>query len=230
MATDAAFVDADDLLASIQMRVREHVFADDEPVFTNSERSGRPPLAGVAAAGLAIGAVIAAIAVALGGGAGEDNTLRRAAAPRPAPNYAAAATTLAARTQPGAELGRVIVPSVAYDHMVVQGADAKDLARHAGHYSSSSLPGQAGTVAVAARLTPRGMPFGVLAQVRAGEVIEVHMPYAVFNYRVDQVRTVPLSDTAALRGTTGSKLAVTAVRGTQRLVLAGSLAGVTPVK
>ena len=228
MATDAAHVD--DLMASIQKRVREHVFADDEPVFTKRVRPARPPLAGVAAAGLAVCVVLAAIAFAFAGGGSDEQTLRRAAAPRPAPNYAAAATTLAARTQPGAELGRVIVPSVAYDHAVVQGADANDLARHAGHYSSSPLPGQAGTVAVAARLTPRGVPFGVLAQVRAGEVIEVHMPYAVFKYRVDSVRTVPLSETAALRGTTGSKLAVTAVRGNQRLVLAGSLAGVTPVK
>jgi hypothetical protein len=53
------------------------------------------------------------------------------------------------------------------------------------------------------------------------------MPYGTFTYHVDRVRQVAFADTRALRGTTGSRVALTAVSGGRRLVIAGTLRSTT---
>jgi LPXTG-site transpeptidase (sortase) family protein len=144
-----------------------------------------------------------------------------------AAQLASAAAGLAASAQPGQEIGRVLVPAIAYEHGIVQGAALGYLAHNAGHYASGALPGQPGTVGIAARTVSGGPPYGALAKVAGGEQIVLRMPYGTFTYHVDSVRQVAFADTSALRGATGSRVALTAVSGGRRLVIAGTLRSTT---
>ena len=180
-----------------------------------------------------VAAAIGGSLVLLGGGSATKSKPAAKVAPKArsatpsAAQLASAAAGLAASARPGQEIGRVLVPEVAYEHGIVQGAALNYLAHDAGHYASGALPGQPGTVGIAARTVSGGAPFGALATVIPGQQIVLRMPYAVFTYHVDSVKQVAFADTSALRGTSGSRVVLTAVNGGRRLVIAGTLRSVT---
>lgn len=90
----------------------------------------------------------------------------------------------------GAPFGRIVIPKIGVDTVVVNGTDADDLRKGPGHYSDTTYPGLKGTVAIAGHRTTYGAPFRNVDQLKGGEEIVVEMPYGRFTYRVEKQQIV----------------------------------------
>jgi sortase A len=95
------------------------------------------------------------------------------------------------RVHDGQAIGRIRIPSIGVDKVVVQGTDEGALMNGPGHYPATPLPGAHGTVGIAGHRTTYGAPFRHLDGVHAGDRITVTMPYGTFAYRVERMRIVP---------------------------------------
>ena len=101
-----------------------------------------------------------------------------------------AARTLNRRTDDGQPLGRIRMPSIGVNSVVVAGTDSSSLRRGPGHYPGTALPGAGTTVAIAGHRTTYGAPFRRLDDLERGDVITVRMPYGRVVYRVERTRIV----------------------------------------
>jgi sortase A len=90
----------------------------------------------------------------------------------------------------GAAVGRIAIPRIGADYMVVQGTDSSSLERGPGHYRSTALPGLGQTVAIAGHRTTYLAPFRHLDALRPGDRIVLRMPYGRFIYHVQFTRIV----------------------------------------
>jgi sortase A len=91
----------------------------------------------------------------------------------------------------GEAVGRIRIPSIGVDKVVVQGTDESALLNGPGHYPATPFPGAHGTVGIAGHRTTYGAPFRHLDGVHPGDRITVRMPYGLFAYRVERTRIVP---------------------------------------
>ncbi len=100
------------------------------------------------------------------------------------PSTPAAATTAvgpalisAAVTVPtppeGSVVGRLRIPAIGVDQYVVEGTSEGDLSKGPGHYIGTSMPGQAGNVAIAGHRTTYGAPFNNLNALKVGDQISL---------------------------------------------------------
>jgi sortase A len=90
----------------------------------------------------------------------------------------------------GAAVGRIMIPRIGADFVVVQGTDSSSLEQGPGHYPSTALPGLGQTVAIAGHRTTYLAPFRHLDALSPGDRIVVQMPYGRFVYRVQLARIV----------------------------------------
>jgi sortase A len=110
--------------------------------------------------------------------------------------------------RPGDPIGRLIIPRLGVDRVVVQGArgaaglspdsDAPYLRGGPVHYGVTPLPGAGEPFAVAGHRTTYGAPFYRLNELRRGDRIVVDTPYGRFIYRVARLTTVLPSDVGVL--------------------------------
>jgi len=85
----------------------------------------------------------------------------------------------------GDPLGRIIVPKLKIDPVVVNGTRwGPDLSRGPGRYPETSLPGLGELTAIAGHRTTFGAPFRHIDRLKAGDEITLELPYATFRYRV----------------------------------------------
>ncbi len=96
-----------------------------------------------------------------------------------------------ARLRAGETIGRIAIPRIGLDTTIIQGTSAPQLALGPGHYPSTALPGQGGTVAIAGHRTTFLEPFRHIDELRRGDLIEVRMPYGSFEYAVTGRQVVP---------------------------------------
>ena len=101
-----------------------------------------------------------------------------------------AARALARRAEPGQPIGRIRLPRIGLDSVMVQGTDSASLRKGPGHYPDTPLPGISGTVGVAGHRTTYGAPFRDIDDLKPGDAVEVQMPYATFAYEVERTRIV----------------------------------------
>jgi sortase A len=92
---------------------------------------------------------------------------------------------------PGDALGKLQIPRIGVSRFIVEGTDLSDLRRGPGHYPSTPLPGQHGTVAIAGHRTTYGAPFRHIDELRRGDSVVLDMTYGRFLYRVQGSRIVP---------------------------------------
>jgi sortase A len=115
---------------------------------------------------------------------------------------------------------------------MTRGADPASLRRGPGHYEDTELPGQGGTVAVAGHRTTYGAPFRDVDDLRAGDAVVVEMPYARFDYRVEQVQVLGPGATWVKRRSGQERLVLTACHprysAARRIVVFARLAGARP--
>jgi sortase A len=90
----------------------------------------------------------------------------------------------------GQAIGRIEIPHIHANYVMVEGTDAAALRKGPGHYSDTPFPGMPGTVGVAGHRTTYLAPFNKLDELRKGDVVRLEMPYAVMTYRVEQTRIV----------------------------------------
>ncbi len=93
----------------------------------------------------------------------------------------------------GEPVGRIRIPSIGADFVVVQGTDGATLRKGPGHYPDTTFPGLGGTVAIAGHRTTYLAPFRKVDKLRPGQEIVLEMPYGRFTYAVQRTRIVPPS-------------------------------------
>jgi sortase A len=95
------------------------------------------------------------------------------------------ARSLKERLDVGEPLGRLVIPELGIDPVVLHGTRwRQDLSRGPGHYERSSLPGLGKVVAIAGHRTTFGAPFRHIDRLDAGDSITLELPYGTFRYRV----------------------------------------------
>jgi sortase A len=100
------------------------------------------------------------------------------------------ARSLRRRSDRGDAIGRVRIPAIGVNSVMVEGTGTTDLREGPGHYPSTPLPGLRGTVAVAGHRTTYGAPFRNIDRVGRGDEIVVEMPYARFVYAFEREQIV----------------------------------------
>ena len=87
-------------------------------------------------------------------------------------------------------MGRIEIPKLDRDYVVVEGTDLGTLRKGPGHYPKTPFPGEGGTVAVAGHRTTYGAPFRTVDKLEEGDKLDMDMPYGKFTYRVDKIQIV----------------------------------------
>ncbi len=94
------------------------------------------------------------------------------------------------RMKDGEAIGRIDIDRIGVDMVVVQGTDTASLQKGPGHYKSTSIPGQPGTVAIAGHRTTYLAPFRKINEIEDGDEIRIEMPYGAFTYVVEKHEVV----------------------------------------
>ncbi len=95
----------------------------------------------------------------------------------------------------GEAWGRIELPTLGRDYVVVEGTDEAPLRKGPGHYSETPAPGHGGTVAIAGHRTTYLAPFRTIDQLEQGDEIVVEMPWARFTYAVEDQEIVEPTQT-----------------------------------
>jgi len=99
----------------------------------------------------------------------------------------------------GQAIGRIIVPRMGLNMVVVNGTDHETLKKGPGRYLGSAMPGQGQLVYIAGHRTTYLAPFSNIDQLHKGDKVTLVMPYATFVYRISGYRIVPANDLAVLK-------------------------------
>ncbi|MDQ3425954.1 MAG: class D sortase [Actinomycetota bacterium] len=161
---------------------------------------------------------------------------RIAPTPRPAveqPSRAKLAATYRKRTDTGDPIGRLTVPRLNLEIMVVFGTDRETLKKGPGLHPSTGFPGQRFLTYVAGHRTTYGAPFSDIDNLRPGDEITFEVPYGTYRYEVVGHRIVRDDQIEVLKGRGREELALQACWprffATHRYIAYGKLVGVDPV-
>jgi sortase A len=121
--------------------------------------------------------------------AGRDEITRSWASPAPTPTASgpgpSASAPPAAKPSYGTGIGLLYVPrmeSRVWGLPIHQGTGKDVLARGAGHYRLTAMPGEVGNFAVAAHRSGHGEPFGDFAELREGDKVYVQTRSTWYTY------------------------------------------------
>jgi sortase A len=110
----------------------------------------------------------------------------------------------------GDAIGAITIPRISLHRYVVQGTGTDDLRKGPGHYPSTPLPGERGTVAIAGHRTTYGAPFRHVDSLKRGDRIVVDMPYGRYVYRVQRLKIVEPTDLSVLKKVGYNRLVLSA--------------------
>lgn len=97
----------------------------------------------------------------------------------------------------GSPVGRIVIPEINANYVVVKGTGTSELESGPGVYSDTAFPGVPGTSAIAGHRTTWLAPFRDINLLRPGNHILLYMPYAHFTYTVVGQRVVLPTDVSA---------------------------------
>jgi sortase A len=120
------------------------------------------------------------------------------------------ARRFARQVNDGQAIGRIVIPGIDLNIVVIQGTSTGDLIQGPGHYPSTPFPGLPGTAAIAGHRTTYLAPFRHLDSLHGGNRIELQMPYATLDYRVQRTKVVQPTDLGILRPKGYQRLVLTA--------------------
>lgn len=136
------------------------------------------------------------------------------------------------RTGEGDALGKIEIPAIDASFTFVEGTDTGSLRKGPGHYPTTSLPGDRGTVALAGHRTTYLAPFRDIDDLNEGDSIRLQMPYGRFEYSVKGTRIVDPSDVSVLSPRKRARIVLTACHplysADERIVVFGRLSDATP--
>jgi sortase A len=127
----------------------------------------------------------------------------------------------------GEGIGRIRIPRIDLDAVVVQGTDDPALQNGPGHYPSTGIPGQGTTIGVAGHRTTYLAPLRRIDEVEDGDEVIIEMPYGTFTYVVEKHRIVEPTDVEIVREVGKERIVLTACHplysAAQRYALFGRL-------
>jgi sortase A len=100
------------------------------------------------------------------------------------------ARSLKQRLDGGVAAGRIRIPEIGANFVVLDGTSDAYLRKGPGFFPETPFPGSGGTTAIAGHRTTYGAPFRSIDDLDRGDAIVVEMPYARFEYRVERTRIV----------------------------------------
>ncbi len=118
----------------------------------------------------------------------EERTLR--SLPDQRRRMAFLARSLKQRLDGGEAAGRLRIPEIGVDQVVLDGTSDDHLRKGPGFFPETPFPGSGGTTAVAGHRTTYGAPFRSIDDLERGDAIVVEMPYARLEYEVERKRIV----------------------------------------
>ena len=110
----------------------------------------------------------------------------------------------------GQGIGRIKIPSIDADYVVVQGTDTASLQKGPGHYPYTAFPGQGKTIAIAGHRTTYLAPFRHINEIADGDEITLEMPYGTFTYEVEKHEIVDPEQTEIVDDVGYERLVLTA--------------------
>jgi len=132
----------------------------------------------------------------------------------------------------GDPIGRIAIPKIGADFVVVQGTDTASLRKGPGHYPETTFPGLPGTVAIAGHRTTYLAPFRHVDELKRGDRIVLTMPYARFTYRVQRTQIVDPNAHWVTRDVGYQRLVLSACHplysAAHRIIVFARLGGVLP--
>jgi sortase A len=93
--------------------------------------------------------------------------------------------------EPGDPVGRIVIPDIGVNFIMVQGVDLKWLKDGPGHFPQTPLPGQPGNAALAGHRTTYAAPFNRLDELQPDDEITVETLQGTFTYVVDPHQNEP---------------------------------------
>lgn len=142
------------------------------------------------------------------------------------------ARRLERQSDAGDAVGRLELPSIDEDFVVVHGTDTQSLRKGPGLYDATRFPGVPGTSAIAGHRTTYGAPFNNIDALEDGDRITVTMPYARFDYTVEKTEIVKPTATEVIDDVGYDRLVLSACHplysAAQRIVVFAELERVTP--
>lgn len=110
-----------------------------------------------------------------------------------------AAARFRRRAVEGSPIGRIVVPRLGLDMIMVNGTDSSTLRKGPGRDLRTYMPGQGQLVYIAGHRTTYLAPFAHIDRLQRGDRVTLEMPYATFVYRVTGHVIVEADDLSVLR-------------------------------
>jgi sortase A len=143
-----------------------------------------------------------------------------------------AATRFRRTAKEGQAIGRIIIPRLGLNMVLVNGTDEGSLQRGPGRDLRSYMPGEDRLVYIAGHRTTFLAPFAEINTIEPGDRIWLEMPYASFVYRAVRHVIVPADDLAVLRSPRHELLALQACHprffATHRYIVYAHLVDINP--
>jgi sortase A len=99
----------------------------------------------------------------------------------------------------GDAVGRIRIPKIKANFVVVDGTDTASLRKGPGVYDDVPFPGAPGTTAIAGHRTTYLAPFRRVDQLARGDEITLQMPYARLVYKVERTRIVAPTNLSVIK-------------------------------
>lgn len=145
---------------------------------------------------------------------------------------AADAKRFRAAAKEGAPIGRIVVPRLGVNMVMVEGTETDTLKKGPGRHPTTWMPGEGKLAYVAGHRTTYGAPFAHIDALERGDRVTLEMPYATFVYEVTESRIVDDQDLSVLESRGREELALQACHprffATQRYVVWAEPVTVTP--
>ncbi len=143
------------------------------------------------------------------------------------------AATLQHHAKAGSAVGRIRIPAIGANFVVVKGTGTSELESGPGIYPETNFPGIPGTTAIAGHRTTFLAPFRHIDKLRRGQPIVLDMPYARFTYTVIGSRVVLPTDVSVIDPVGYSRLVLSACTppfsASHRLIVFARLSSTAPL-
>jgi len=149
-------------------------------------------------------------------------------------NLREAAQAFERSVKAGQPIGRIVIPAIGVDVVMVEGTGKTDLKQGPGHWPETPFPGEGGNFVVSGHRTTYGAPFRRLNDLKPGDDIFAVLPYSLVHYQVTDVFIVYPDEveTVAQRGQEQISLAAChpLYSAKKRIVVQGDMVGFVLLK
>ena len=132
----------------------------------------------------------------------------------------------------GSPIGRLVVPRLGLNMVVVNGTESGTLKKGPGRHDATFMPGEGKLVYIAGHRTTYSAPFAHIDRLEPGDRVTLEMPYATVVYSVTRHRIVDDQDLSVLRSGNREEVALQACHprffATQRYIVWARPIEITP--